>query len=69
MRNLAQGSASDAKEIKPLIEGSVDKIDMGGNLVDGAGKTMNEIVNSVKRVTQIMSDIAAASQQQSADLE
>ena len=69
VRNLAQRSASAAKEIKALIEDSVGKVDAGGKLVDEAGKTMDEIVGSVKRVTDIMSEIAAASQEQSAGIE
>jgi len=69
VRNLAQRSASAAKEIKSLIEDSVGKVDAGGKLVDEAGKTMGEIVSSVKRVTDIMSEIAAASQEQSAGIE
>ena len=69
VRNLAQRSASAAKEIKTLIEDSVDKVDTGGKLVDEAGKTMDEIVGSVKRVTDIMSEIAAASQEQSSGIE
>jgi methyl-accepting chemotaxis protein len=69
VRNLAQRSASAAKEIKGLIEDSVGKVDAGGKLVDEAGKTMDEVVSSVKRVTDIMSEIAAASQEQSAGIE
>jgi len=69
VRNLAQRSASAAKEIKGLIEDSVGKVDVGGRLVDEAGTAMNEIVTSVKRVTDIMSEIAAASQEQSAGIE
>jgi methyl-accepting chemotaxis protein len=69
VRNLAQRSASAAKEIKSLIEDSVGKVDAGGKLVDDAGKTMGEIVSSVKRVTDIMSEIAAASQEQSSGIE
>ena len=69
VRNLAQRSASAAKEIKTLIEDSVGKVDAGGKLVDEAGAAMNEIVTSVKRVTDIMSEIAAASQEQSAGIE
>ena len=69
VRNLAQRSASAAKEIKSLIEDSVGKVDAGGQLVDEAGKTMGEIVSSVKRVTDIMSEIAAASQEQSSGIE
>ncbi len=69
VRNLAQRSASAAKEIKGLIEDSVGKVDAGSELVDKAGHTMEEIVSSVKRVTDIMSEIAAASQEQSAGIE
>ncbi len=69
VRNLAQRSASAAKEIKDLIEDSVGKVDAGGKLVDEAGKTMDEVVSSVKRVTDIMSEIAAASQEQSTGIE
>ncbi|MHB1352707.1 MAG: methyl-accepting chemotaxis protein, partial [Thiobacillus sp.] len=69
VRNLAQRSAGAAKEIKALIEDSVGKVDAGSKLVDEAGKTMDEIVSSVKRVTDIMSEIAAASQEQSAGIE
>jgi len=69
VRNLAQRSAGAAKEIKTLIEDSVGKVDAGGKLVDEAGQTMDEIVTSVKRVTDIMSEIAAASQEQSAGIE
>jgi methyl-accepting chemotaxis protein len=69
VRNLAQRSAGAAKEIKALIEDSVGKVDAGSELVDEAGKTMNEIVTSVKRVTDIMAEIAAASSEQSAGIE
>ena len=69
VRNLAQRSASAAKEIKTLIDDSVGKVDAGGKLVDQAGETMDEIVTSVKRVTDIMGEIAAASQEQSAGIE
>jgi len=69
VRNLAQRSASAAKEIKALIEDSVNKVDVGGKLVDEAGTAMTEIVSSVKRVTDIMSEIAAASVEQSAGIE
>jgi len=65
VRNLAQRSASAAKEIKTLIGDSVDKVDAGSRLVDDAGSTMNEIVTSVKQVADIMSEISAASQEQS----
>ena len=69
VRSLAQRSAGAAKEIKALIEDSVGKVDAGGKLVDEAGQTMDEIVTSVKRVTDIMSEIAAASHEQSAGIE
>lgn len=64
VRSLAQRSAGAAKEIKDLIGASVNKIEVGNKLVDQAGATMVEIVNSVKRVSDIMTEINAASQQQ-----
>ncbi len=69
VRSLAQRSAAAAKEIKALIEDSVGKVDAGSKLVEEAGKTMQEIVTSVKRVTDIMAEITAASQEQSAGIE
>src|SRR5450830_424452 len=69
VRNLAQRSASAAKEIKILIGDSVEKVDSGSRLVDAAGKTMNEIVTSVKHVANIMSEITAAGQEQSTGIE
>jgi len=69
VRNLAQRSAAAAKEIKNLIGDSVEKIGRGSKLVGQAGVTMEEVVDSVKRVTDIMSDIAAASAEQSAGIE
>ncbi len=69
VRNLAQRSASAAREIKALISDSVDKVDQGSKLVDEAGKTMNEIVSSVQHVADIMSEITAASQEQRAGIE
>jgi methyl-accepting chemotaxis protein len=69
VRSLAQRSAAAAKEIKELIGNSVDKVDAGTKLVDAAGKTMEEIVVSVKRVTDIMAEITAASQEQSSGIE
>jgi methyl-accepting chemotaxis protein len=69
VRSLAQRSASAAKEIKTLIGDSVDKVSNGSMLVEQAGKTMNEIVTSVKRVTDIMAEISAASQEQSQGIE
>lgn len=68
VRNLAQRSAAAAKEIKTLIGDSVDKVNAGSQLVDQAGKTMDEIVASVKRVSDIMTEITAASQEQSAGI-
>ena len=65
VRNLAQRSASAAKEIKALIGDSVDKVGAGSTLVGEAGRTMEEILSSVKRVTDIVVDISAASAEQS----
>jgi methyl-accepting chemotaxis protein-1 (serine sensor receptor) len=65
VRNLAQRSAGAAKEIKALIGDSVEKVDAGSKLVDQAGKTMDDIVTSVKHVADIMNEIVAASQEQS----
>ncbi|QRX83177.1 methyl-accepting chemotaxis protein [Glaciimonas sp. PAMC28666] len=69
VRNLAQRSAAAAKEIKTLIDDSVQKVDVGVKLVDQAGATMGEIVESVKRVTDIMGEITAASQEQTSGIE
>jgi methyl-accepting chemotaxis protein len=69
VRTLAQRSANAAKEIKGLIETSVDKVADGSALVNQAGTTMSEIVASVQRVTDIMAEISAASQEQSAGIE
>jgi methyl-accepting chemotaxis protein len=69
VRNLAQRSAAAAKEIKTLIGDSVEKVEVGSKLVDDAGKTMEEIVHAVKRVTDIMSEISAASIEQSQGIE
>ncbi len=69
VRNLAQRSAGAAKEIKGLIEDSVDKVKVGSTLVDESGKTLTEIVDSVKKVTDIVAEIAAASQEQSTGIE
>ncbi|MFJ1468730.1 methyl-accepting chemotaxis protein [Massilia orientalis] len=69
VRSLAQRSAAAAKEIKTLISDSVAKVDDGAKLVDEAGSTMEEIVTSVKRVTDIMAEISHASQEQSAGIE
>ncbi|HXA46537.1 MAG TPA: methyl-accepting chemotaxis protein [Burkholderiaceae bacterium] len=69
VRNLAQRSAAAAKEIKALIGDSVDKVDAGAKLVDQAGLTMNEIVASVKRVTDIIGEISVASDEQTTGLD
>jgi methyl-accepting chemotaxis protein len=69
VRNLAQRSAAAAKEIKTLIDNSVEKVQVGSMLVDQAGKTMAEIVDSVSRVTDIMSEITAASMEQTSGIE
>jgi len=69
VRNLAQRSANAAKEIKQLISDSVNTVEAGSKLVNEAGSTMDEIVSSVKRVTDIMAEITAASQEQSGGIE
>ena len=69
VRTLAQRSAGAAKEIKGLIDDSVSKVSDGSALVRKAGSTMGEIVASVQRVTDIMAEISAASQEQSAGIE
>ncbi|KIQ23851.1 methyl-accepting chemotaxis protein [Xanthomonas campestris] len=69
VRTLAQRSAGAAKEIKQLIEDSVQRVEHGNQLVGQAGQTMQEIVSSVQRVTDIMGEISAASQQQSQGIE
>jgi methyl-accepting chemotaxis protein len=69
VRNLAQRSASAAKEIKGLIQDSVRKVETGSDLVNRSGHTLNEIVTSVKRVTDIVAEIAAASQEQATGIE
>jgi methyl-accepting chemotaxis protein len=68
VRSLAQRSAAAAKEIKALIDDSVAKVDAGTLLVDKAGRTMDEVVGSVKRVTDIIGEIAAASAEQTAGI-
>ncbi len=68
VRNLAQRSASAAREIKALIGSSVERVDAGARLVDEAGSTMNDIVASVRRVTDIMAEISRASAEQSAGI-
>ena len=69
VRSLAQRSAAAAKQIKTLIDDSVEKVANGSAQVRKAGSTMEEIVASVQRVTGIMAEIAAASQEQSAGIE
>ncbi|KIF83210.1 methyl-accepting chemotaxis protein [Noviherbaspirillum autotrophicum] len=69
VRNLAQRSASAAKEIKTLIGDSVEKVEVGSQLVDQAGATMQEVVDSIRRVTDIMGEITAASEEQTSGIE
>ncbi len=69
VRNLAQRSAAAAKEIKDLIGDSVDKVEAGAKLVDQAGVTMNDIVNSVKHVTSMIGEITSASQEQTVGID
>jgi methyl-accepting chemotaxis protein len=69
VRNLAHRSAAAAKEIKELINDSVEKVGTGSRLVEQAGKTMDEVVASVKRVTAIMGEITAAGREQEAGIE
>jgi methyl-accepting chemotaxis protein len=64
VRNLAQRSADAAKEIKALIETSVDQVGQGQVLVDKAGATMSEVVGAIRRVTDIVGEISAASREQ-----
>jgi len=68
VRNLAGRSATAAREIKVLIEDSVSKVEEGSKLVDKSGKTLGEIRESAKKVSDIVADIAAASQAQSASI-
>jgi methyl-accepting chemotaxis protein len=69
VRNLAGRSATAAKEIKDLIQDSAGKVDEGSRLVNESGETLEEIVNGVKKVTDIVGEIAAASQEQSSGIE
>jgi methyl-accepting chemotaxis protein len=69
VRNLAGRSATAAKEIKALIVDSVSKVEEGSKLVDESGRTLVEIVASVKKVTDIVAEIAAASREQSSGIE
>jgi methyl-accepting chemotaxis protein len=69
VRNLAQRSASAAKEIKTLIDDSVQQVELGSKLVGDAGTTMEEVVTSVQRVTDIMAEISSASREQETGIE
>jgi methyl-accepting chemotaxis protein len=69
VRNLAQRSALAAKEIKELINESIQRVTDGSELVNQSGKTLEEIVNSVKRVTDIIAEISAASQEQASGID
>jgi len=69
VRSLAQRSSAAAKEIKELIDTSVDRVQSGSALVDEAGRTMGEIISAVQRVTDIMGEIAAASEEQSGGID
>jgi methyl-accepting chemotaxis protein len=69
VRNLAQRSAQAAKEIKGLIGASVEKVESGSKLVADAGQTMQEIVGSVQRVTDIIGEITAAASEQSSGID
>jgi len=69
VRSLAQRSASAAKEIKTLIDSSVAQVNIGSKLVEEAGNTMSDVVDSVRRVTDIVGEITSASQEQSDGIE
>jgi methyl-accepting chemotaxis protein-1 (serine sensor receptor) len=69
VRNLAQRSATAAKEIKGLIASSVARVEVGGDLVNESGRVLGEIVENVKKVTNIVAEIASASQQQAAGID
>ena len=69
VRSLAQRSSSAAKEIGELINGSVRQVQDGAKQVEVAGKTMDDIVGAVRRVTDIMGEISAASEEQTAGIE
>ena len=64
VRSLAQRSAQAAKEIKTLIGESVERVEAGSKLVDAAGKSMDDIVSQVKRVTDLIGEISSASAEQ-----
>ncbi|MCB4786284.1 methyl-accepting chemotaxis protein [Delftia acidovorans] len=69
VRTLAQRSASAAREIKTLIQASVERVDAGATLVDQAGQTMREVVTTVRNITGIVTEIASASREQSSGIE
>ena len=69
VRSLAQRSATAAKEIKALISGSVEQVEVGNRLADEAGATMKEVLDGVKRVTLIMGEIMSASEEQATGIE
>jgi methyl-accepting chemotaxis protein-1 (serine sensor receptor) len=69
VRSLAQRSSAAAKEIKELIDTSVERVRSGSALVDQAGRTMTEVIGAVQRVTDIMGEIAAASEEQSSGID
>ncbi|CDG81930.1 methyl-accepting chemotaxis protein [Janthinobacterium agaricidamnosum] len=69
VRSLAQRSAAAAKEIKGLIDDSVQQVEHGAQLVQQAGSTMNDVVSSVRRVTEIMAELTSASQEQRVGIE
>jgi methyl-accepting chemotaxis protein len=69
VRNLAQRSAAAAKEIKQLIDDSVVQVDSGTALVQRAGTTMTQVVDSVRRVSDVVAEISAASHEQSTGIE
>jgi methyl-accepting chemotaxis protein-1 (serine sensor receptor) len=69
VRSLAQRSSAAAKEIKALIDTSVNRVQAGASLVNQAGKTMSEITTAVQRVTDIMGEISAASEEQSGGID
>ena len=68
VRNLAQRSASAAKEIKALIGASVEQVAVGSKIVDQAGVTMTEVVTSIQRMTELMGEITAAAAEQEAGI-
>jgi len=69
VRNLAQRSAGAAKEIKDLIRDSVDKVEAGTSLVNASGKTLNEIIGAVDRVSSMIQEISTAAAEQSAGID